>query len=73
MCLRSGGYLWWIYSDPVFVHLHSCVFRLDPSNLRVSSSVVVAVLVCWSLGPWHDDFPTIYYNKFCPAPAREGR
>ena len=34
----------------VFVHVCSCVFRLDPFDLKFSSSVVVAVLGCWSYG-----------------------
>ena len=40
--------VWWIRSDPVFVHLCSCVFRLDPSDLTFSSSATVVVLVRWS-------------------------
>ena len=25
------------------------------------------------MGPQHDNYPTIYYNKLCPTPAMEGR
>ena len=50
VCLRRI-YLWWICSDLVVVRLRSCVFGLDPSDLRYSSSVAVAVLVRWSYGP----------------------
>ena len=49
VCLRQI-YLWWICSDLVIVHLRSCVFDLDPSNLRYSSSAAVAVLVRRSYG-----------------------
>jgi hypothetical protein len=44
VCLR------WILLDPVFVCLRSCVFRLDPSDLRFSSSSTVVVLVRCSCG-----------------------
>ena len=36
--------------DHVFVRLYSCVYRLEPSDLRFSSSAVVSVLVRWSYG-----------------------
>ncbi|XBI81958.1 hypothetical protein VPH35_090759 [Triticum aestivum] len=49
MCLQQI-YLWWICSDLVVVHLRSCVFGLDPSDLRYFSSTAVAVLGCWSCG-----------------------
>ena len=49
VCLRRI-YLWWICSYLVVVRLRSCVFGLNPSNLRYSSSAVVAVLVRWSYG-----------------------
>jgi len=42
--------LWCIYSDLFVVRLCSCVFMLDPTDLRYSSSAVVDVLVCWSYG-----------------------
>jgi hypothetical protein len=43
-------YFWWICSDLVVVRLRSCVFGLDPFDLRYSSSTAVAVLVRWSYG-----------------------
>ena len=49
MCLRRI-YPWWICSDLAVVRLRSCVFRLDPSDLRYSLWVAVAVLVRWSYG-----------------------
>ena len=50
VCLRQI-YLWWICSDLVVVRLRSCVFGLDPSDLRYFSSAAVPVLGCWSYGP----------------------
>ena len=47
VCLRQI-YLWWICSDFVVVRPRSCVFGLNPSNLRYFSSAAVAVLGCWS-------------------------
>ena len=47
VCLRQI-YLWWICSDLVVVRVRSCVFGLDLSDLRYSSSSAVAVLVRWS-------------------------
>ena len=47
VCLRRI-YLWWICSDLVVVRLRSCVFGLNPFNLRYSSSAAVAILVRWS-------------------------
>ena len=49
VCLRRI-YLWWICTNLVVVRLHSCVFELNPSNQRYSSSAAVAVLVRWSYG-----------------------
>ena len=49
VCLRRI-YLWWICSDLIVVRLRSCVFGLDLSDLRYSSSASVAVLVRWSYG-----------------------
>ena len=40
----------WICLDPVFVRLRSGVYRFDPSDLRLSSSAMVATLVRWSYG-----------------------
>ena len=45
-----GAGLRWIYLDPVFVHLRLFGFRFDLSNLQLSSSAMVAALVCWSFG-----------------------
>ena len=45
VCLRQI-YLWWICSDLVIVRLRSCVFGLDPSDLRYFSSAAVAGLGC---------------------------
>src|SRR3954468_14529405 len=42
VCLRQI-YLWWICSDLVVVHLRSCVFGLDPSDLRYFSLAAVVV------------------------------
>jgi hypothetical protein len=56
VCLRRI-YLWWICSDLVVVRLCSCVFGLDPSNLRYSSSAAVAVLVRWSYEALARRFP----------------
>ena len=56
VCLRRiswdsiGAGLRWISLDPVFVRLHSCGSRFDLSNLQLSSSAMVAALVCWSFG-----------------------
>ena len=47
VCLR-WIYLWWICSDLVVVRPRSCVFGLDLSDLRYSSSAVVVVLAHWS-------------------------
>ena len=47
VCLR-WIYPRWICSDLVVVRLCSCVFRLDPFDLRYSSSATVVVLVRWS-------------------------
>ena len=49
VCLRRI-YHWWICSDLVVVCLRSCVFGLDLSDLRYSSSAAVAVLVRWFYG-----------------------
>ena len=56
VCLRRilrdsvGAGLRWIYLDPVFVRLCLGVYRFDPSDLRLSSSAMVATLVRWSYG-----------------------
>ena len=66
-------YFWWICSDLVVVRLRSCVFGLDLSDLRYSSSAAVAVLVRWSYGALARRLPTVYYNKLCQTPVMEGR
>ena len=43
-------YLCLICWDLFVVPLHSCLFRLDPSDLRYSSSAAVAVLLRWFYG-----------------------
>ena len=56
VCLRRilrdsiGASLWWIYLDPVFVRLCLGVYWFNPSDLRLSSSGMVAILVRWSYG-----------------------
>ena len=56
VCLRRiswdsvGVGLRWISMDPVLVHLRSCVYRLNFSDLHFCSSVKVAVLMRWSYG-----------------------
>ena len=41
-------YFWRISQDSVSVHLYSCVYKLDPFNLRFSASSAVVIMVCWS-------------------------
>jgi hypothetical protein len=46
---------------------------LEPSNLCFSSSMtvdVLRVLILWGLST--KKFPTVYYNKICPASVRNG-
>ena len=43
-----GDSVSWIYPDPVFVRLCLCVFKLNPSFLRISSSAAIDILVCRS-------------------------
>ena len=64
---------WWICSDVVVVRLHSCVFRLDPSDLHYSSSAAVVVLLRWSDGALARRLPDCLLQQVLPAPAREGR
>jgi hypothetical protein len=40
----------WFCLDLIFVHLISCDYMLDSSDLCFSSSATVAVLVQWSFG-----------------------
>ena len=83
--LASSKIVWRFFSGgsrgsrSAFVFGGSCLrtsvffYRLDLSDLRFSSSAAVAILVRWSYEALARDFPTVYYNKVCPAPAREGR
>ena len=65
VCLRRI-YLWWICSDLVVVRLRSCVFGLNPSNLRYSSSAAVAVLVRWSYGALARRLPDCLLQQVVP-------
>lgn len=56
VCLRwtlqdlVGVGIRWIHLDLVFAHLCSCVYRLDPFDVRFSLSMTVVVLVRWTPG-----------------------
>ena len=63
---------WWICSDLVVVHLYSCVFRLDPSDLRYPSSAVVAVLVRWSYGALARRLPDCLPQQVVPGSGDGG-
>ena len=65
MCLRQI-YLWWICSDLVVVRLRSCVFGLDPSDLRYFSSAAVVVLGCWSYGVLARRLPDCLLQQVVP-------
>ena len=65
VCLRQI-YLWWICSDLVVVRLRSCVFGLNPSNLRYSSSAAVVVLVRWSYGALARRLPDCLLQQVVP-------
>ena len=65
VCLRQI-YLWWICSDLVVVRLRSCVFGLDPSDLRYFSSAAVAVLGCWSYGALARRLPDCLLQQVVP-------
>ncbi len=47
----DGGCLWWICSDLVVVRLRSCVFGLDPSDLRYFHRMRVLFCSAGPLGP----------------------
>ena len=66
VCLRQI-YLWWICSDLVVVRLRSCVFGLDPSDLRYFLSVAVAVLGWWSYGALTWRFPNCLLQQVVPG------
>ena len=46
-CLRQfsrdsiGASLWWICLDPIFIRLRLSVYKFDPSDRRLSSSVMI--------------------------------
>ena len=65
VCLRRI-YLWWICSDLVVVRLRSCVFGLDLSDLRYSSSAAVAVLGRWSYGALARRLPDCLLQQVVP-------
>ena len=71
VCLRWIC-LWWICSDLVIVHLRSCVFRLDPSDLRYSSSTAIVVLVRWPYGALARRLPDCLLQQVLPG-SGEGR
>ena len=58
--------------DPVFVRLCSCVYRLDPFDLRFSSSAAVAVLVRWSYGALARRLPDCLLQQGLPGSDEEG-
>ena len=59
-------YLWWICSDLVVVRLRSCVFGLDPPDVRYFSSAAVAVLGCWSYGALARRLPDCLLQQVVP-------
>ena len=63
---------WWICSDLVVVRLRSCVFRLDPSDLRYSSTAAVAVLLCWSYGALARRLPDCLLQQVLPGSGEGG-
>ena len=65
VCLRLI-YPRWLCSDLVVVRLCSCVFRLDPFDLRYSSSAAVAVLVRWSYGALARRLPDCLLQQVVP-------
>ena len=71
VCLR-WIYLWWICSDLIVVRLRSCVFGLDPSDLRYFSSAAVAVLGCWSYGALARRLPDCLLQQVVPGSGDGG-
>ena len=57
----------WICSDLVIVRLYSCVFRLDPFDLRYSSSAAVFLLVRWSYGALARKLPDCLLQEVMPS------
>jgi hypothetical protein len=78
VCLRRilwdsvGAGLWWIYLNPVFVRLRLCVYRFDPSDLRLSSSAVAATLVHWSYGALARRLPNCLQQQCLPGSSEGG-
>ena len=54
------------------VRLRSCVFRLDPFDLRYSSSTAVAVLVRWSYGTLARRLPDCLLQHVLPGSDEGG-
>ena len=71
VCLRQIN-LWWICLDLVVVRLRSCVFGLDPSDLRYFSSAAVAVLGCWSYGALARRLPDCLLQQVVPGSGDGG-
>ena len=61
VCLR------WIHVDLVFVRLCSCVYILDPSDLRFSSTATDVVLVRWSYGALARRLPDCLLQQGLPG------
>ena len=58
--------------DLVFVRLCSCVYRLDPSDLRFSSSATDVVLVHWSYGALARRLPDCLLQQVVPGSGDGG-
>ena len=78
VCLRRisrdsvGAGLRWICLDPVFVRLRLGVYRFDPSDLRLSSSAMVAALVRWSYGALARRLPDCLLQQGLPGSGEGG-
>ena len=71
VCLRRI-YPRWICSDLVVVLLCSCVFRLDPFDLRYSLSATVVVLVRWFYGALARRLPDYLLQQVVPGSGDGG-
>ena len=71
VCFRRI-YPWWICLDLVVVCLRSCVFRLDPSDLRYSSMAADAILVCWFYGALARRLPDCLLQQVLPGSGEGG-
>ena len=58
--------------DPVFLHQHSCVYRLGPSNLRFSSLLTIVFLLCWSIGVLTRQIPICLLQQDLLVSVEEG-